>query len=154
LVAPAAEQRQFGGLGGKSPLERWGSQMARKLLLVAVFALLGCLGTGCGPTAEDSSPQPGEQASENGSSEDCAPAPDELSENIDPSDREVVAMARNCKVTCYGATAGGTTCSVFGFGSTSFLGGCTKACRRAYEDAQQNAAASGCIISYCTESCQ
>lgn len=130
--------------------------MARKLLILVVFAFLGCFGVGCGPTADDSTPQSEEQApetAENGSSEeDCAPA--QPSENAAPSDGKVVALARNCKVTCYGAKTDGTSCSVFGFGSTSFLGGCTKACRRAYEDAQQNAASSGCVISYCTESCQ
>ena len=128
--------------------------MARKLLMVAAFALLGCFGVGCGPAVDDTTPRLGEQVPENNSSGDCEPAPDELSKDGPPSDHEVVAMARNCKVTCYGTNASGTSCSVFGFGSTSFLGGCTKACRRAYEDAQQNAAASGCIISYCTESCQ
>jgi len=45
-------------------------------------------------------------------------------------------MAKNCKTTCTGTNnSSGATCGVVGFGSTTFLGGCTKACRFARQDA-------------------
>jgi hypothetical protein len=71
------------------------------------------------------------------------------------SEGEVEAFARNCQTTCSGtSTATGGSCGVVGFGSTTFLGGCTKACRFAREDADSKAVAAGCVLTSCNDYCR
>ncbi|MCP3144312.1 hypothetical protein [Pyxidicoccus xibeiensis] len=117
--------------------------MMRHVMLLAVFAVLGSFSAGCGPATDDPAPETG------------APTTEQLpSEEATPDDGEVTQMARNCQTTCSGVKATGESCSVIGFGSTTFLGGCTKACRFARADADANASSSGCILSTCSDVCR
>lgn len=122
--------------------------MKRQALLVAVCVLLGFSGFGCGAPVDDPAPQTGEQTS-GGQPDTGTPT-----EGNESSDGEVEALARNCKTTCTGKKATGEACGVVGFGSTTFLGGCTKACRFARSDADSKASAYGCELTTCSDSCQ
>jgi hypothetical protein len=111
--------------------------MKRQALLLMCCGFLSFLGVGCGPAVDEPAPQTEEQTNE------------------DSQDGEVHALARNCKVECSAVNIStGAACSPFtGFGSTTFLGGCTKACRFAIEDAQGQAAQSGCRLTTCSKTC-
>jgi hypothetical protein len=126
--------------------------MKRQVLLVAVLGLLGFFGGGCGPAvddADDAAPQMSEQVPMESPAETGTPvAEDEATEG------EVRAFARNCQTTCSGIRSTGETCGVVGFGSTTFLGGCTKACRFARQDADAKAVAAGCQLTTCTDYCR
>lgn len=117
--------------------------MKRHVMLLAVFAVLGSFGAGCGPATDEPAPEASTPTTEQMPSAEAT-----------PDDGEVTQMARNCQTTCSGVTASGATCSVIGFGATTFLGGCTKACRFARADADANAASYGCQLTTCTDVCR
>lgn len=118
--------------------------MKRHVIVLAVFGVLGFFGAGCGPTMDDSAPMGGDPTTE------PRPADDVTSEE----DREVHQMAKNCQSTCPGVRADGSACSIVGFGATTFLGGCKKACRFAREDAVSKQGPQGCTISSaCSDVC-
>jgi hypothetical protein len=128
--------------------------MKRQALLLAVCGVLGFFGVGCGPTTDDSTPQAGDQSTEESPSQ--VGTPDENSQGGGSSDdREVHEMARNCTTTCTAVRidTGAACANVIGYGSTTFLGGCTKACRFAHQDAESNAAAASCRLTGCADSC-
>jgi len=60
------------------------------------------------------------------------------------------AFGKRCYATCSVVSVGATSCppNISGFGSTSFLGGCNKACRKAQGDAASKLPA-GCAINAC-----
>ncbi|WNG33747.1 hypothetical protein F0U61_08975 [Archangium violaceum] len=118
--------------------------MKRHVMLLAVFSVLGFFGAGCGPATDDPAPQAGDPTTEQ------LPPDEAASDN----DRPVEQLARNCQTTCSGVTATGESCSVVGFGSTTFLGGCTKACRFARADADANASSYGCQLTTCSDVCR
>ncbi len=117
--------------------------MKRQALLVIGFCFLGFLNVGCGPIVDEPTPQTEEQA----------PAENPADE---ASDGDVQALARTCIVQCSAVNIStGAACSPFtGRGSTTFLGGCTKACRFAWQDIEGQAAQAGCRLTTCSESCR
>ncbi|MCK8500523.1 hypothetical protein [Myxococcus fulvus] len=115
--------------------------MKRHVVWLAILAVLGSGFVGCGPGTEVPEVPAGETAE--------PPA----SEEVSSEDRPVEAFARNCKTTCSGFTASGGTCNVVGFGATTFLGGCKKACRFARQDADAKAASYGCQLAQCSDAC-
>lgn len=60
------------------------------------------------------------------------------------------AFGKRCYATCSVVSVGAPSCppNISGFGSTSFLGGCNKACRKAQGDAASKLPA-GCAINAC-----
>jgi hypothetical protein len=125
--------------------------VTRHAILVSL-GLLWVVGSGCGPTDSPQDQPLQEQASEESSLE--AGTTEESPNSSQAAGDDPVPTARNCTATCSGVKSTGESCSVLGFGSTTFLGGCTKACRRAMEDANAKAAVIGCILSYCSTSCR
>ena len=117
--------------------------MKRHVMLLTLVSVLGILVAGCGPSPER--PEP----------EDAVSAPEALpdEETSSQEDPAVEQFARNCKTTCTGQTSSGGSCFVVGFGSTTFLGGCRKACRFARGDADAKATASGCHLAACSDHC-
>ncbi|TQF16808.1 hypothetical protein FJV41_06545 [Myxococcus llanfairpwllgwyngyllgogerychwyrndrobwllllantysiliogogogochensis] len=115
--------------------------MKRHVMLLAVLGILGFGGAGCGP---------GEEPRETPSGETTEQVP---GEETSSEENNVEQFARNCKTTCSGITASGGTCGVVGFGSTTFLGGCKKACRFARQDADAKAASYGCQLTQCSDAC-
>ncbi|WP_342380435.1 hypothetical protein NVS55_12540 [Myxococcus stipitatus] len=117
--------------------------MKRPVLWLALLGVLGIVSLSCGPAAPDGQETPPGETSETLSSEELS------SEAMDDAE-----FARNCKVTCTGKTSSGADCGVVGFGSTTFLGGCSKACRFARRDADAKAATYGCQLWDCSEICR
>ncbi|QSQ17086.1 hypothetical protein [Myxococcus landrumensis] len=116
--------------------------MKRHVLWLTLLGVLGITSLGCGPGAPDGwEPPPGETSE--------ALSAEEVSSE-ETGDAE---FARNCMTTCTGITSSGSACGVVGFGSTTFLGGCRKACRFARRDADAKAATYGCQLQQCSESC-
>lgn len=115
--------------------------MKQYVIGLLILAVLGVGGASCGPGSEVPETPPGE------TSEPLPP--DETSSE----DGTVEQFARNCKTTCSGITASGGTCGVVGFGATTFLGGCKKACRFARQDADAKAASYGCQLTQCSDAC-
>jgi len=65
-----------------------------------------------------------------------------------------LAKSKTCTATCTVINLGTGFCptTIGGTGTTTFLGGCTKACTRAREDAASKLP-SGCIINNCDTTC-
>jgi hypothetical protein len=61
------------------------------------------------------------------------------------------AFGKRCNASCSVVSVGAASCptNIGGFGSTSFLGGCNKACRKAEGDAASKLPA-GCVINNCS----
>jgi hypothetical protein len=118
--------------------------MKRQVLLVIGCCVLGFLGVGCGPSVEEE-PAP--------RSEEQAP---EESPSGESSDGEVEALARLCIVECRAVKVPTEeACAPFtGRGSTTFLGGCKKACRFAWQDIEGQAAQAGCRLTTCDQNCR
>jgi hypothetical protein len=144
----------------KTPLQdnhtetRGGCLMKKQILMLSLCGLMGFLGAGCGGSTEEPAPQESEQVPFGEQPEATPPADDSQSASTSGEDGGVTAMAKNCKTTCTGTNnSSGATCGVVGFGSTTFLGGCTKACRFARQDADTKAQTSGCSIQSCNDEC-
>lgn len=127
--------------------------MKRYVALLAVCGLLGVTGVGCGGTQEETLPNPEQQAPEEKQPDTVSP--EEGTQGEQPNDGKVHQQARNCQTTCTAVRfdTGGQCAPITGFGSTTFLGGCTKACRFAHDDAQSQAAAASCRIVSCNDQC-
>jgi len=76
---------------------------------------------------------------------EIAPGSDWLTANPRPA-----ALGKECNATCTVASYGGSACptTISGYGKTTFLGGCKKACSKARNDAASKLPA-GCIINAC-----
>ena len=116
--------------------------MKRQILLLIGCCFLGFFGVGCGPSVDDPAPQTEEQTPAESPSDEA-------------SDGAVEALGKNCKVECSAVNIStGAACAPFtGRGSTTFLGGCKKACRFAWQDIEGQAAQAGCRLTTCGESC-
>lgn len=144
----------------------WGKSMKQQMLSLTVCSLLVCLGIGCDLSADHSMLPADVQDVEESTSEintlndhfQDGESFDghEYSQGGESFDGEVEPLARNCTVTCNAVNISTEeACVPFtGFGSTSFLGGCRKACRRARQNAEGSAAAAGCRLTACTENCR
>ncbi|MFY2558085.1 hypothetical protein ACN469_10675 [Corallococcus terminator] len=115
--------------------------MKRHVMLLAILGVLGFVGPGCGPGLEQQEAPPEETTEQ-------VPGEETSSE-----ENNVEQFARNCKTTCTGVNSSGATCGVVGFGSTTFLGGCKKACRFARQDADAKAGSYGCQLHQCSDAC-
>ncbi len=80
----------------------------------------------------------------------------ELSSVTEPGDSteevtDPTAFGKRCYATCSVVSVGAPSCppNISGFGSTSFLGGCNKACRKAEGNAASKLPA-GCAINACS----
>ncbi|WP_043428401.1 hypothetical protein [Cystobacter fuscus] len=127
--------------------------MKKQILMLSLCGLMGFLGAGCGGATEEPAPQASEQSPAGGQPEAVPPADDSQGASTAGEDGGVTAMAKNCQTTCTGHNSSGATCGVVGFGSTTFLGGCTKACRFARQDADTKAQTNGCFIESCNDQC-
>jgi hypothetical protein len=127
--------------------------MKKHILMLSLCGLMGFLGAGCGGSTEEPAPQASEQTPVGGQPEAAAPTDDPQGAAAPEEDGGVKAMAKNCQTTCSGHNSSGEACGVVGFGSTTFLGGCTKACRFARQDADTKAQTSGCFIESCNDQC-
>lgn len=130
-------------------------------ILVSVCVSLCAVGAGCGGTSEDMSPATQAQhLPEQSPSEVVPPAEQSQGEAAEEGqvqqEGDMHKMARNCTVQCAAVNVStGVACeAVYGTGSTTFLGGCNKACRFAREDAAVNAMKSSCRLTSCAETCR
>jgi hypothetical protein len=123
-----------------------------KALLLSLCGFLSVSVIGCGGPEDTQVPPAEEQAAEGQQPEAGA---SEEGQGQAP-EGEVRAQARNCQTTCTAVRVdtGEACASVVGYGYTTFLGGCTKACRFARENAEANAAAAGCRLVSCADSCR
>lgn len=95
------------------------------------WRLVAVLAGGCGPAEEAPLPEP------------------------EPERGRVEALAHNCQTAC-GARKiiTGAACQDFtGFGDSTYVGGCAKACKTARRAAETKAASVGCEVLLCTDSC-
>ncbi|MET0406340.1 MAG: hypothetical protein ABW123_28230 [Cystobacter sp.] len=119
--------------------------MKKQLLMLSLCGLVGFLGgAACGVSTGEMDADEQTPITE--------PATDATQADAS-KDGRVEAMAKNCQTTCTGRRADGSTCGVIGFGSTTFLGGCTKACRFARQDADTKSQQSGCQLEACNDQC-
>jgi hypothetical protein len=105
------------------------------------------------PGASDGAPapaSPGESGEANDALGDKAATEDSAAEEVGSAPQ---ALGKECYVTCTVQNLGSGVCppTVAGYGSTSFLGGCGKACRKAEGDAKSKLPP-GCIINSCDRS--
>ena len=136
--------------------------MKMRRILLLVCGVLGIGVIACSEVVDDSTPT--DESSEVdvakgdrpevGAAELAEPELAEPAEPAEPADDNVSTLAATCTQTCsavYNST--GASCGTFyGYGRTTFLGSCQKACNKAYENAAQQAAAVGCRLTYCTKS--
>jgi hypothetical protein len=117
------------------------------------WAVVACLAlslslVGCGPEE----PSPGAQPDEQPPAE-TTPETDSTEEEA-PGD--VQAQGKQCTATCTVVrnpiVAAWCPATVSGYGRTTFLGGCNKACNKAREQAQATALPEGCGIQQCSTS--
>lgn len=110
-------------------------------------------------SAEDGTPA---EAQDLSASSDEADSPSDASEEegeetILESSDELVEKRRNCSTVCTVEGHPDLACpaTIGGFGRTTFLGGCKKACGFARDDAAAKIAQAfpGCVTSVCTDSC-
>lgn len=126
--------------------------MKRYSLLLSLWTALGFALVGCGTTEDDADPRSTEQTPGQGQPEVGNPetTPDEQG----AGSGEVVALGKSCWATCTVQNVDPNVwcpSTISGYGSTSFLGGCTKACNKADGDAASKLPP-GCVIYSCSHS--
>ncbi|WP_143101518.1 hypothetical protein [Stigmatella aurantiaca] len=117
--------------------------MKQYILLAAFCFLYGLMG--CGPAVDESSQQDSTSA---GISQEAPPSNEVSAEDVETS-------AKRCIVSCSAVSVStGAACApVRGSARTKVFGGCKKACQWATEDAEGQAAQSGCRLTTCAEEC-
>ncbi|WP_437620341.1 hypothetical protein [Sorangium sp. So ce1151] len=135
---------------------------------ISAVAMTAALMTACGETGvEGAEPEQGRAGDLGSSDETAAAAPEgESGEAEAPAEDSAAedgtsedvgsaqqALGKECNVSCTVQNLGSGVCppTVAGYGSTSFLGGCGKACRKAEGDAMSKLPA-GCAIYSCDQS--
>jgi len=120
--------------------------MKQYVLLAAFCFLYGLMGIGCGPAIDGSSQQDSTSAS----------IPHEAPPSGEVSAEDVETSAKRCVASCSAVSIStGAACApVRGTARTTFIGGCKKACQWATEDAEGQAAQSGCRVTTCSEKCR
>lgn len=129
--------------------------MKRRSLFLSLCTALCFSITGCGgPEEAATEPQPTEQVPP----EQQPGAAEEQPQEGNTGESEggdVQAFGKTCTATCtvqkFDPNAYCPT-SVVGYGRTTFLGGCNKACNKALEDARTQALPPGCVIYSCSTS--
>jgi hypothetical protein len=120
----------------------------RFALLISVF-VVGVSSSACDTDLQQPEPslQEASEAEQTLKEEETA---DNQADSGDPE-----TLARNCSETCTLQQDGSSaSCgTIVGFGSTTFLGGCKKACRLAMADAQTKVTPGCHIAGACIESC-
>lgn len=120
--------------------------MKKCSLLLSLFSVLCLSIAGCGAEDKDSGTQPSEPAAEEGT-----PPVGSAEEQPEPGDGQVQAQGKQCWATCTVQSISGASCpaTISGYGNTTFLGGCNKACNKAQGDATSKLPA-GCVINSCS----
>lgn len=131
--------------------------MKRLSSFVASCAALLFALSGCGTDANELNPAVSSQSQTAASLTTTVESPqdpettsttDALGGGGGPTDP--AGLGKRCYATCSVISVGTTSCpaSMGGFGNTTFLGGCNKACRKAQGDAASKLPA-GCVINTC-----
>ena len=129
--------------------------MKRCSLLLSICTALCLSIAGCGAEKDDSEAPPAEPPVEQGSP-DTDTSQQQPPGEQEPGEGQVQAQGKSCTATCTVQNYGTGTCpaTVVGYGRTTFLGGCNKACNKAIEDAYSKALPAGCVIYQCgTDGC-
>jgi hypothetical protein len=116
--------------------------------MLSLCAVLAFTLAGCGGTENDQQPQTSESPAE-GQPSITQPQDGEQAQ-VPHEEGKVEAMGKRCNASCSVVSVGGTSCpaTIGGTGSTSFMGGCNKACNKAEGDAASKLPP-GCAINVC-----
>ncbi|WP_143195641.1 hypothetical protein [Archangium sp. Cb G35] len=120
--------------------------MKRSSLFLSLFSVLCLSIAGCGGDERSAEQQPSEPTTEEGT-----PPVGSTEEQPEPGDGQVQAQGKQCWANCTVQSIGGGSCpaTISGYGNTTFLGGCNKACNKAQGDAAAKLPA-GCVINTCS----
>lgn len=126
-------------------------------LCLATFGTLSLMLAACGADMSEPAPSATAQTpitgSQGGASVATSAASDEDRIATDGSGgaTDPTAFGKRCYASCSVVSVGTTTClpNIGGYGYTTFLGGCNKACGKAQGDAAAKLPA-GCVINICS----
>jgi hypothetical protein len=120
--------------------------MKKRSLLFSLFSVLCLSIAGCGGDEKSSEQQPSQPITE-----EAKPPVGSAEEQPESEDGQVHAQGKQCWASCTVQNIGGGSCpsTISGYGNTTFLGGCDKACNKAQGDATSKLPA-GCVINSCS----
>lgn len=129
--------------------------MKRCSLLLSLCTALCLSIVGCGGTEEvDTEQQPTEQVPP-GQEPGAAEEQPQAENSGETEEGNVQALGKSCSATCTVQKLDPNAwcpATVAGYGRTTFLGGCNKACDKALADARTQALPAGCAIYSCSTS--